>query len=431
MRVELPEKFLPLFDPCRYKVYYGGRGAAKTWSFARALLLLGAQRKHTILCVREFQVSIADSVKQVLENQIEELGLGDFYTVTDKEISGANGTVFLFKGLRRNVQSIKSTEGVTICWVEEAQTVSDTSWEVLIPTIREEGSEIWISFNTGIEEDPTYKRFVSDPPEGALVVKVGWRDNPWFTSALERERQELWRKDRDRYDNVWEGMPRVFSEGSIYGKILRQIQDEGQICKIPVVPSVEVNTFWDLGKGDATAIWFHQRVGKEDRFIDYYENRLEELDHYIRMVKRIGQDRKFNYGRHFLPHDVTHKLLGMKKTRKRVLEEGGVRPITVVPKTSDIHEGIALVRDVLPSCFFDERGWTDENGNEQGVARGLKCLRHYRMQYDPDRMSYRPEPVHDWASDGADAFRQFAQGYTEASAWGTMPPVKMDTRGVV
>jgi phage terminase large subunit len=170
--IDFPAPFEELFEPHRYKVYYGGRGSGKSMNFARALLLMGASRPLTVLCTREVQTSIADSVHRLLREQLEEIGLGSFYRVTQNAIYGQNGTEFIFKGLRFNVREIKSTEGVDICWVEEGQAVSADSWDVLIPTIRKAGSEIWVSFNPLDETDPTFQRFVISPPDTAFVRKV-------------------------------------------------------------------------------------------------------------------------------------------------------------------------------------------------------------------------------------------------------------------
>ena len=173
--VRIPEAFADLFRPARYKVYYGGRGGAKSRTFARALVLRAYQQPTRVLCTRELQTSIEDSVHRLLTDTIKDLGLDAFFDVTRSAISGLNGSLFLFEGLRFNTKQIKSTEGIDICWVEEADAVSNDSWDLLIPTIRKEGSEIWISFNPDSPDDPTYKRFVASPPPGAIVRKVGDR----------------------------------------------------------------------------------------------------------------------------------------------------------------------------------------------------------------------------------------------------------------
>lgn len=215
---DLPKIFQSLFRPARYKVFYGGRGGAKSWSIARALVILGVRQPLRILCAREFQSSIADSVHRLLTDQIFELGLARYYTITQNSITSNVGSQFLFKGLQKSIQEIKSTEGIDICWVEEAQSVSAYSWEILIPTIRKEGSEIWISFNPYEETDPTYVRFVVDPPPDAIVRRVGWRDNPWFPKVLDIERRYMQALDIEAYEHVWGGNPRAITEAVIFGR---------------------------------------------------------------------------------------------------------------------------------------------------------------------------------------------------------------------
>lgn len=216
--VSFPAKLNGIFAPRRYKILHGGRASGKSTGIARALLLLGAKHKLRILCAREFQSSMRDSVHKLLSDEIDALGLRKFYDVQKAAIYGINGTEFFFKGLRLNVAEVKSTQGVDICWVEEAQTVSKQSWDVLIPTIRKEGSEIWVSFNPDLEEDDTYTRFVLDPPPGAFVVQVNWRDNPWFPSVMRDEMEHLKTRDFAAYLNVWEGECRKIVSGALWTK---------------------------------------------------------------------------------------------------------------------------------------------------------------------------------------------------------------------
>lgn len=214
--VDFPAPFQPLFQPHRYKVYYGGRGSGKSMSFARALLILGATRPLTVLCTREIQTSINDSVHRLLREQADALGLGSFYTVTKSAIYGQNGTEFTFKGLRFNSREIKSTEGVDICWVEEGQAVSADSWDVLIPTIRKPGSEIWISFNPLDETDPTFQRFVVNPPDNAYVRKVNFDENPYFPDVLANEMEWLKKRDYQSYLHIWEGEVRKYANALVF-----------------------------------------------------------------------------------------------------------------------------------------------------------------------------------------------------------------------
>ena len=186
--IEFPEKLLFLFEPHPYKVLYGGRDGVKSWSAAQALILQGAQRPLRILCARETQQSIRESVHQLLSEQIVRLGLSEFYEVLQSTIrqrnvkDGQRGTEFIFVGLQNlSITQIKSFESIDICWVEEAQVVSKRSWSILLPTIRKPGSEIWITFNPDLATDDTYLRWVVNPPPGAIVIRTNWRDNNWLS----------------------------------------------------------------------------------------------------------------------------------------------------------------------------------------------------------------------------------------------------------
>lgn len=213
----IPKIFKGLLEPHRYKIYYGGRGGAKSWAFARVLVIMAAEMRLRILCAREFQTSIADSVHKLISDQIDAMGLSDEYEIGRNYIRSKTGSEFLFKGLRHNIKEIKSTEGVDICWVEEAESVSAESWDFLIPTIRKEHSEIWISFNPREEDAPTYKRFVLNPPPNSIVQKVNWRDNPHFPEVLNQERLYLLEIDPEgAYLNVWEGEPLTQTDAIIF-----------------------------------------------------------------------------------------------------------------------------------------------------------------------------------------------------------------------
>lgn len=218
LHVKAPDAFAPLFQPVgtyRYRVYYGGRGSAKSWQFARALLIHGLTTPIRVLCAREYQASIRDSVHRVLADQVTLLGLTKVYTVQEAGIFGANGTEFLFKGLRKDIAQIKSTEGIDVCWVEEAEAVSDSSWRTLIPTIRKPQSEIWVSFNPALADDPTYQRFVVKPPERSIIRKVSYQDNPWCPAVLEEEADALLRADPEAYAHVWGGEPWARSDAQV------------------------------------------------------------------------------------------------------------------------------------------------------------------------------------------------------------------------
>ena len=215
--IQLPA-WCRLFRPLsRYKVAWGGRGSGKSWGFARMLLLrVGSSHVPVrVLCARELQVSIRDSVHRLLADQIDAMGIGHCFDVGESFIRCSNGSEFIFKGLRHNAGEIKSMENISICWIEEAQAVSEDSWKLLIPTIRATGSEIWVTFNPDQESDPTYKRFVLSPPPSAIVRRVNWHDNPWFPPELDAERRHMQDTDLDAYNWVWEGECRRVSDAQV------------------------------------------------------------------------------------------------------------------------------------------------------------------------------------------------------------------------
>lgn len=214
--VQMPAVFQKLFTPHRYKIFYGGRGGAKSWSFADALITLALQKCVRVLCARELQVSINDSVYRLLVDRISKRGLAKYFVITTTSIKASTGSEFIFKGIRHNVNEIKSLEGIDICWVEEAQRVSKESWDLLIPTIRKEGSEIWISFNPRTPHDETYIRFVENTPSSALLRKVGWQDNPWMSKTLHAERLECLARSPEEYAHIWEGNPRVITAALVF-----------------------------------------------------------------------------------------------------------------------------------------------------------------------------------------------------------------------
>jgi len=210
----LPMYAANLWVPHRYKIIYGGRGGARSWSVARALLLMAAQSKIRVLCTREMQSSIKDSVHQLLRDQIDLMGL-EGYIVTDREIRHVNGSLFIFKGLRHNATSIKSLEAVDICWVEEAERITKESWSILIPTIRKKGSEIWVTFNPDQEHDATYTRFILNSPKDTWKYKAGWQENPWLSDELRDEKDYMYKTDPEGADWVWGGNIRKISAAQI------------------------------------------------------------------------------------------------------------------------------------------------------------------------------------------------------------------------
>ena len=391
IRAKFPEKLGCLFQPSRYKVLYGGRGAAKSWGVARALLIQGWERPLRVLCTREIQNSIQDSVHKLLSDQVESLGYSGFYDVQKATIVGRNGTEFMFTGLReQDVAKIKSYEGVDRVWVEEAQVVTKRSWEVLVPTIRKEGSEIWVTFNPELDTDETYQRFVVDPPKDAIVVNINWRDNPWFPKTLAGERESLQKRDPEAYENVWEGKPRTVVEGAIYKNEIIALYQEQRVRDVPHDPALNVHTVWDLGFVRMPIILV-QRVGPALSLIDYIEN--EDAD-YAKAVAEL-RTRRYNWGNDWLPHDAESHSPHTGKTPLELLRGLGRSP-RVTPKLP-IEQGIQQARMIFPRCYFDR----------DKTALLINRLKRYR-RIVPVATREPGAPLHDENSDGADAFRYLA-----------------------
>lgn len=401
---KFPLKLQFLFEPARFKIAYGGRDGAKSWGFARALLIKGRQAKLFIVCGRELMNSIKESVHRVLSNQIENLGFGDFYRIEKARIIGANGTEFVFVGLKNNPDAIKSLEGADILWVEEAANVSKASWDMVTPTVRKVGSEIWISFNPKLETDETYQRFVVHPPPGAVVVKILYTDNPWASEVLRAEREELRQRDPDAYAHIWLGVPLRMMEGAIYANELRAAEAEGRIRRVAYDPLKPVQCAWDLGEGDSTAIWFFQVFMAEYRFIDYLEDSGHKMQFYLSLLQGKG----YLYGTDYLPWDACSGMLS--GSLEQAMRTAG-RNIRILPKLS-VSSRIDTARTIFQNAWFDA----------ERCADGLNALRYYRFAEVKDMGTNARQPVHDWASHGSDAFGYAAQGIVLPKRDAKTPP---------
>lgn len=364
---------------------------------------MGMQEPLRILCTREIQKSIQDSVHKLLADQIREHGFDGFYQVQQTAIKGLNGTEFLFAGLRHNITSLKSFEGVDICWVEEAQTVANASWDVLIPTIRKPGSRFIISFNPDLEDDPTYQRFVVTPPTGSEVVKINWSDNPFFPDVLNQERLDCQARSNADYLHIWEGQCKQAVEGAIFAHELAKAAEEQRFTRVPVQEGVPVNTYWDLGQSDNTAIWFVQLIGMEYRMIDYYQSSGHKMPHYFGVLAQ----RAYAYGDHFLPHDAEHEQIAASSTIKQQFQQacgdnpklGKAEGVKIIERTPKKAIAINAARSIFPRVVFDK----------EKCADGLQCLRRYRYAVDLETGKIGKQPAHDIWSHGADAFLAVAQ----------------------
>jgi phage terminase large subunit len=389
---KFPKKLKGIFEPYRYKIAYGGRGSGKSWAFARALLIQAAEQPLRVLCAREVQKSIKQSVHTLLVEQIQQLGLGYFYTVTESEIRGLNGSVFSFTGLAQHtVESVKSFESVNRCWVEESQTVSKKSWDILVPTIRAPGSEIWISLNPDLDTDETYTRFVLNDPPNAFKVEINYPDNPWFGGELELERVHCLKTDPKSYDNIWLGKPKTVVDGAIYADEYQAMVDEHRITLVKPDPVLKSHIVMDLGWNDAMAIIIVQRAGSECRITHYIEETHQTLDWYSTAIRNLN----LNWGKMWMPHDAVHKDYKTGKSAAEIMTQLGW-DVEIVP-IGDVEHGIRLTRMLFPKVWMDK----------ENTKRLQECLKRYRRSINATT-NHPGSPLHDEYSHGADAARYLA-----------------------
>ena len=405
--IEVPRKLSFLFQPHPYKVLYGGRDGCKSWSVARALLILGSQRPLRILCARETMDSIRESVHQLLSDQIATLGLEDFYKVLQSEIRGVNGTEFVFAGLRKQtVGSLKSYEAIDICWVEEASVVSRRSLTILLPTIRKPGSELWFTLNPDLETDAVYQDFIVNPPKGAVVCKTGYQDNKWLSVESQQKIDTLRERDPDTFHHVYEGATRSTVEGAIYKAEIQAAERDGRIRAVPCDTMRPVDVFFDLGYADRVSIWAAQRLTFEVRILRYYENDHQAIDYYLREIQSWG----YVLGTCYLPWDGGTISLGTGKSIEEIIRSKGFK--TQVNRQLSVADGINAVRTLFPQLYFDANLCAD----------GLQYLRRYQWGPTTNLGVARREPLHDDASHPADALRTMAIGIKEPKR--DMPKVK-------
>lgn len=391
--LKLPPKLKPLMAPKRkrYYVAHGGRGSGKSWSFARALIAQATVEPLRILCCREVMRTIADSVHRLLADQIEALGVGDFFTIQEASITSTVGAEFIFAGLRQqDAHKIKSFEGVDVCWGEEAQTFSQRSLDILLPTIRAEDSEVWFSFNPELDTDPIYQMFVAKRPDNAWVQRVNYDDNPYFPAVLEAERQRMERSDPEGYRNVWEGEPRTVVEGAIYAREVIQMIEDQRVRPVPYDPKLPAHTIWDLGWNDQTSIIFAQRLMSEVRIVDYEEESFLRFDEWAARIRA----KPYVYASHWLPHDGGNKTQAANGVSAQELLKPllGMRP-NLIPRPETKEVPIRAARMMFPRAYVDEKKGT----------RLMECLKRYRRAV-PETTGEPGKPVHDEYSHGADAW---------------------------
>lgn len=420
MNVQFPDKLSFLFQPHRYKVAHGGRGSAKSWSFARALLIQAASTPLRVLCTREVQKSIAQSVHQLLSDQIQAMGLSGFYEVLQTTIRGKNGSAFYFSGLSDQTSaSLKSFEGVERVWVEEAQAVTKRSWDILTPTIRKDGSEIWVTFNPELDTDETYRRFVATPPPDCVTSQVNYTDNPWFPDVLEAERlhAKATMSSAD-YAHIWEGKCKPAVAGAIYFEQIQSAQEGKRIREVPHDPTLKTHVVWDLGFNDSMSLILCQRVASELRIVHYIEDSHRTLSDYVAELKDLRLDgERLNWGNDFLPHDGYAKRHQTGKSDEQVLTGLG-RTVLKVPNM-EVEAGIKRAREAFSRMYF----------HQERAARLVECLKRYRRHIN-QQTNEPGAPLHDEYSHGADAFRYLSIVADQMSN-DNWKPIKYKSMGIV
>jgi phage terminase large subunit len=419
-----PETALPryasaLWEPARHYSLYGGRGGGKSWAIADHLLIRAAQEVMRVGCAREIQKDIKDSVKQLLDDRIDALGLRSFYTSTYSppyEIRGKNGSKFTFFGLWRNPDGIKSTEGMDRVWIEEAARVSQRSIDLLLPTVRKEGSALIWSWNPEYDHDPVERLFrgPTGPPPRTILREVSHRDNPWFPAALREQMEHMYASQPDKAAHVYGGQYVQAVEGAYFARELRTARDEGRFCYLARDPNFEIRAYWDLGHNDATAIWVAQFAGDRVLVLDYCEGSGQPPGYYMQWLRSSGYEQALCV----LPHDGSsvHPDNPISMSYEDQMRRAGFR-VQVIRNQGRgaAQQRIDALRRLFPRLWF----------NDDPTRTGVKALAHYHERRDESR-NVGLGPEHDWSSHASDAIGLLAITYepprrTLASGTYTLP----------
>ena len=379
---------------------------------------------YRAVCIREVQKSLKQSAKRLLEDKLEDYGLGEAqgFKVFREVIETPGDGVITFTGMQdHTADSVKSLEGFDRAWVEEAQSLSDRSMSLLRPTIRKEGSELWFSWNPQRATDPVDMMLRgATTPTGSKVVRANWSDNPWLPKVLEQERRDCLEATPERYGHIWEGEYATVLEGAYFAKHLTEAQLEGRIGFVARDPLAKVYACWDIGgtsgKSDATAIWVVQFIGTEVRVLDYYEAVGQPFDAHVYWLRSSGYEDALCV----LPHDGRKHDTVFSVTPEGYLRQAGFT-VDLIPNQG---RGAALqrieaVRNILPFCRF----------NAETTEGGREALGWYHEKRDEIR-GIGLGPDHDWSSHCADAFGAVALYQKMAVRQTSRQPLRRNMKGV-
>ncbi len=409
--------FLPLLEKSRYKGARGGRASAKSHFFAE----LGVDKCATgrgvrMICIREVQMSLKQSAKKLIENKIQSLGLGKHFQVYDAVIKTPGDGIIMFQGMQdHTAESVKSLEDFDIAWVEEAQTLSHTSLQMLRPTIRADDSELWFSWNPRRKSDAVDEMFRGGtPPTGAIEVVSNWRDNPWFPQVMEQERLDCLNNNPEQYDHIWEGGYVTVSAGAYFAKHLAQARLQGRIGKVSADPYLPIELFADIGgtgaKSDAFVFWAVQFVAREIRVLNYYESAGQPIGAHLAWLRSNGYVP--GEAEIILPHDGATNDKVFNVSYESAFRGAGYK-VEIIPNQGRgaASERIEAARRLFPMMYF----------NEETTEPGREALGWYHEKTDVNRQ-IGLGPEHDWASHGADAFGLMAVAYKPPRTIATQRP---------
>lgn len=414
--LRIPDKLVPVFEgEADVRGARGGRGSAKTRTFAkmtavRAHMWDMAGREGIILCGRQFMNSLEDSSLEEIKSAIcEEEWLRPHFDIGEKYIRTVSGRIgYSFSGLDRNINSLKSKARILLGWIDEAEPVTEEAWVKLIPTLREEDSELWLTWNPEREEAPTNKRFYDSADPRTRIVEMNWRDNPWFPESLNRKRLKDQEERPDSYDHIWEGDFIRAIEGAYYSKHLTQARTDGRIGVVPEDPNLIIRLYADIGgtgaKADNFVFWAAQHVGLEIRWVNHYEVQGQPLSAHLNWMR--GQGYAPDRCKIWLPHDGDTQEKVFDTSYRRSLEDAGYS-VEVIPNQGKgaAMQRVERSRQLFPRMRFDE----------QKCAAGLKALGWYHEKRDTER-GIGLGPNHDWSSHSADGFGLGSIAYEEPRA---------------
>lgn len=433
VQIALPEKLIPVFDgQADVRGAYGGRGSAKTRSFAKMVAVRGlihgsAGESGILLCGRQFMNSLEDSSLEECKRAIEEEPfLADYYEIGDKYIKSKDGRIaFVFAGLDRNIASIKSKGRILVCWVDEAEPVTEEAWTTLEPTLREEGegwnAELWVTWNPKRKTAAVEKRFRFANDPRIKMVELNWRDNEKFPAVLERKRLRDKEERPDQYDHVWEGGYVTVVEGAYYAKHLTEAKAQNRIGRVAADPLMTLRAFCDIGgtgaRADAFAMWIAQFVGREIRVLDYYEAVGQPLATHLAWMREKGYTP--DKCQFWLPHDGATNDKVHDVSYESALRQAGYS-VDVVPNQGKgaAKARIEAGRRLFPSMWF----------NDETTEAGRAALGWYHEKRDDER-NIGLGPEHDWASHGADAFGLMCVAYEQPKD--KPKPIKYRPNGVI